>query len=219
MRYISGLLLLTLLLSVATQRVTAQAYWVQWNFNGADGVDMSSTSGSGPIVPTPAMVAFDEPINSVGVGQGATTGWAPAIDDYFPGVFFEFTFTISDPVSYTVDAITFYAGASGAGATHFQLRSSADDYNLILGTGETNAAGPTTFNNLNLGGSVGEPFTFRISGIGGTSGAFNGFSVDDVTVSGMAGASPIPEPSSMAALMGLGVMGWSLMRRRPARLA
>lgn len=213
MRSLSKLLALSLFTVGLAGSALGQDFLVRWTFDGNDVVDMAATTGFGPAIGAAATASAA--FGSVGAfATGAFQGWAPAITAYSPLDYFEFSLSVSEPVSYTVSEISLYARASTLGATDFEVRGAMDNYSTVLGTGLTNQVGPVRLQNLNLGGSTNMAFTFRVYGLGGEAGQFNGFIVDHVTVIGRAGGSAIPEPTSFASLMGVMLLGWTATRRR-----
>ena len=212
MRSLSKLLALALFTVGLAGSALGQDFILRWTFDGDDEVDMSATTSLGPV--SGAEVIASSPFNSVGGTSNSVVGWGPAINSYTPLDYFEFSLSVTEPVSYTISEISLYAGSFLNEATSFEVRGAMDNYSTVLGTGLTNGVGPVSFDNLMLGGSTNMPFTFRVYGLGGEAGRFNGFIVDHVTVSGRAGAPAVPEPASFASLLGLALLGWTATRRR-----
>lgn len=197
----------------------AQSYLLRWTFNGDTATDLSVTTGFGDAVALSAALGPGETLGSVAAGHtGVSDGWAAAIHDYTAGDYFEFSLGVSPASAYAVDTITLYSGAYLNGATGWEVRSSVDGYSAVLGTGLTNQAGAGSLTNLGLELASGETFSFRVYGTGGVgTDVFNGFLVDDVTVSGSltAASSPVPEPGSAGAWLGaVGLVGALGSRRR-----
>ncbi len=192
----------------------AQSFLTRWTFDGAnDAADMSVTIGFGSSVG--AVATASKAFNSISVGTGAAEGWAPAIGSYAPGDYFEFTVNLNVPNAYVVNTISLSSSSFLNGASSWAVRSELDAYSAVLGTGLTNGNSPTSLSTLGLNIGGGDAFTFRVYGVGGNAATFNGFGVDNVTVSGsLVAASAVPEPSAFAALCGISVLGLTLTRRR-----
>ena len=190
----------------------AQSFLERWTFDGDDVADMTVTTGFGAGVgaPATASVAF----GSIGTGTGAAELWAPSLTSYTPGDYFQFSLSLNVPNAYEVKTISLSSSSFMNGATGWEARSDLDGYTMVLGTGLTNLNSPTSLSNLGLDLGSNETFTFRIYGVGGNAATFNGFSVDNVTVTGALVASAVPEPSTAAALLGFGALGFVAAQRR-----
>lgn len=208
------ILILSTLLFVFAPFVHAQNFLTRWTFDGPDSVDMSLTTGFGPVQAQGATTSST--YNSTGVY--ATEGWAPAIAAYNPGSYFEFTLSATDfTAPYTVNRIAFDSASFLNGATGWEVRSNLDNFSLVLGSGATNTPSGANLTNLGLDIGAGQFFTFRIIGTGaGAADVFNGFIVDHVTLTGAIGAtSAVPEPSTYAAILGAcAIIGAVIQRRR-----
>lgn len=193
-------------LVIAGASAQGQVFLTRWTFNGDDVVDMSVTTGFGPMTALPATASGA--LSSLGAGAG----WAPSFSSYSPGDYFEFSLSATAGGAFAVDTISLVTSASLNGATQWEVRSTLDGYSTVLGTGVTDEAGSDTLHDLGLAVGPGQAFTFRVYGLGGNSDAIFGFSVDDVTVTGAVSA--VPEPSTYAALAGAGALGLAWWRRR-----
>jgi hypothetical protein len=204
-------LLLTLFAGALASPLLASSYLVQWTFGDSSPVDMSLTTGFGPTAPDAA--TSNEVYGSVGTSStGAKEGYAPVITTYNAGDYFQFSFSLSVSDPYVVNTVSFYARSFLDGATGWELKSSADGYSLVLGSGLTNQVSQQTVGSLGIAQSGNSTFTFRIFGTGGNADAFNGFVLDSVTVSGATSA--VPEPSTYAAMFGLAALAVVGLRRR-----
>ena len=129
--------------------------------------------------------------------------------------YFEFTITPVNGELITVTSLSFGARSSvtgpNNGPTSVTLRSSVDGYASALSTSTlTPASNSWTSNTLTMTSmSFTTAVTFRIYGAGATSSAGT-LRIDDVTVYG----SPIPEPSTYAAIAGGLVLGGAIWSRR-----
>lgn len=207
------LAIITLLIA-AVPCANAQNFLTRWTFDGADSVNMSATVGFGAVLAQGA--SSSSTYNSTSVY--ATEGWAPAIATYNPGSYFEFTLSATDfNAPYAINSITFDSASFLNGATGWEVRSSLDNYSLVLGSGATNTPTSASLSNLGLSVGAGDFFTFRIIGTGANAAdVYNGFIVDHVTVTGAIGAvSAVPEPSTYAVILGAcAIIGAVIHRRR-----
>jgi hypothetical protein len=206
------ILILCALLFACAPFIHAESFLTRWTFDGATGVDMGITTGFGPVQGQGALSSSTYGSTST----YATVGWAPTISSYNPGSYFEFTLSATDITApYTINGIDFHSASFLNGATGWEVRSNLDNFSLVLGSGATNTPSGANLTNLGLDIGAGESFTFRIIGTGANAAnVFNGFIVDEVTVTGVA-ISAVPEPSTYAAICGaLAIIGTVIQRRR-----
>ncbi|MCB1103088.1 MAG: hypothetical protein H7A44_02125 [Opitutaceae bacterium] len=207
-------LVIIILFAAVFSSASAQNFLTRWTFEGDTGVNMGITTGFGPVQPQGATTSST--YNST--GTHATDAWAPAIATYNPGSYFEFTLSATDfTAPYTVNSIAFDSASFLNGATGWEVRSNLDNFSLVLGSGATNTPSGANLTNLGLDVGAGQFFTFRIIGTGANAAdVYNGFIVDQVTVTGAIGAvSAVPEPSTYAAILGaFAIIGAVIQRRR-----
>lgn len=203
----------------------AQDFELTWTFDAGEPddvyFDINATTAFGPVQVQPVIVSSAYSANNAYTGTAtyAREAYATAIRYYNPGDFFGFTFSPTDNTKpYTITGFDFSAAAALHGATLWELRTSLDDYSLVLGSGATSAsrAGHSHLNDVNLTVDAGEVFSFRIIGTGGdAANAFFGLVIDSVSVQGSIGSpSAVPEPSTYALIFGTATLGLVIVRRR-----
>lgn len=187
----------------------------------------------------PTSVAANLSGGSVSTGGGVTTtsstspvssGYTGASGGYFisdnswtgasPGVNY-FQFTVTPVANFTVSLTSLSFGyresGTSTGPTAFAVRSSSDSYAADLAVGALTNSDNTWHSSGNT--SVTLTFTsattFRIYASGAAS-ATPTLRMDDLTLNGSVAA--VPEPTTVAAALGLAALGAAWRRRRSSRL-
>lgn len=200
----------------------AGAQIVTFTFDGEVASAASTTKGIVANDVASSDNSFSFPSGSSGDAI-SENGWNVALGSQY----FEFTFTVSAGYTASLTSMDFNHRRGGTGPPNtFEIRTSTDAFSggWNAGTVQTidNAAIKTTSGFSGVGERsitftglsdlpAGTAVTVRI-GASGASGSSATLVLDDVALSGSLSA--VPEPSSFAALLGLGTLGIVATRRR-----
>ena len=153
----------------------------------------------------------DPNITVTGIGRGAGITGTNANDRYNanswntttldPTGYFEWTLTPNGGYEIDYTDLTFVAQASGTGPTSFAFRTSADTFTGDIGT--PTATGATI--DLSAFQNVTTAMTFRLYGWN-ASGSAGTYSVNWFTFNGAVSSVIVPEPATLGAVAGLGLV-------------
>lgn len=222
-----------LLLGLTALGLTAKAQLIQWNTYGNAGTETSEASvyndpnlsasslvlGSG-VNPSSNSNRFGGN-NWFDTGDTNPTTLAESIarNDYI-----EFAITPSFGYKFTLTNLVFSWEHSSTGPSSLTARSSVDNYSSDLGTFTNTSTSLTTNNSITLSAlsNISTAITIRLYGYGatGTTGA-GGFDTSSNTVNVQLNGTvtAVPEPSTYAALLGLGTFAAMMLWRRKRHAA
>ena len=129
-----------------------------------------------------------------------------------PTKYFSFTITPDVGQELSITGISFEYRQTASGALNYQVDVGGNT-NVASGTFTRDSTWRSVNDSVTLSG-ITSATEIRIYGFNGGTGSF---SIDTVTLTGSVSA--VPEPSSFAALVGLGVLGFAGLRRRHQRTA
>lgn len=219
------------LLAVAGSSSAFGAVLLSWNTTGNAGTETSEPSISNSAFLTSANLTLGAGVTAAGNGNRfGGTGWFDTGDTAVGSTlaesvsgndYIQFIVTPTAGSQFTATSFDFIWDRSGTGPNSVTLRSSFDGFASDLGTLTGLTASTSTVRSIGISTlvDVTVPVTFRLYGYGGTAtGGTAGF--DTVASAPLANvilngtASAVPEPSSFAALAGIGALGFCAMRRR-----
>lgn len=128
---------------------------------------------------------------------------------------FQFTVTPAEGYTLSITNITLATRSTASGPALISIRSSLDNFASDLvsasSSGTWSLISPSSFSTITSTSAV----TFRIYGYNATGAAGTAnWRIDDLTISGSASLSAVPEPSTYAAFAGLSALVFAATRRR-----
>ncbi len=164
--------------------------------------------GSGTTSLTNGTPVYSAGSGSYAISMSGFTGTAPGTS------YFSVTLTPNSGYQLDIASLSFGSRSTSTGPTAFAIRSSADNYAANLASGSlTNDGSWYSSGSISITlSAVTTATTLRIYGSGASSAAGT-LRLDDISFAGS--VTPIPEPSTYAAIFGtLALVGVALHRRR-----